>query len=95
MSWKHCRMSTCFGVASISTVMQSRKMGTVVKMHRTAKIIVQIGSAMCASGYTKIMIEAITTPMLCTMSPMMWIIAARIFIFSWLCPAWLWPPPSP
>jgi hypothetical protein len=44
--------------------MQSKKIGTVVKMHKTAKRIVQIGSAIPASGKKKMMSEAITTPML-------------------------------
>lgn len=71
---------------------QSIKMGTVVKSTSTEKRKVQMGSAICHSGFTLIIIAAAMTPTLWTMSPRMWTIAAlmlRFFsvallvLFSW------------
>lgn len=47
-SSKHDTTSMVLGVASISTLMQSFKIGPVVKTQSTVKIIVQIGSAILA-----------------------------------------------
>jgi hypothetical protein len=64
MSSKHYKISIDFGVASIKTDMQSRKMGTVVKMQITVKIIVVMGSAIPALGKKKMIKAAMTTPIL-------------------------------
>jgi hypothetical protein len=64
MSSKHYKISIDLGVASINTDMQSRKMGTVVKMQMTVKIIVVMGSAIPALGKKKIIKAAMTTPIL-------------------------------
>jgi len=62
---------------------QSQKIGTVVNITRTEKMYVQIGSAFYHSGPVlnfKIR-DAAMTPILCTISPKIWIMAALIFIF--------------
>jgi hypothetical protein len=56
--------------------------GAVVNRQITAKIIVQIGSAIWYEGPPNFMIrDAITTPTLWRMSPRMWMKAARTLAF--------------
>lgn len=70
------------GVFSRIICMQSLKIGTVVINTRTVKRKVQIGSAIeYFSGLITIRTPAVITPILYTMSPIMWTIAALIFIF--------------
>ena len=74
------------GVASIMIFMQSLIIGTVVRNTMIEKRRVHIGSIMCRSGFRKIIRPAIVTPILWQRSPITWISAARMFMFSWLWP---------
>ena len=61
---KSLSISIWEGAASIKIIAQSLKIGIVVNKHKIAKIKVHIGSAICQSGLKKIIIAAITTPIL-------------------------------
>lgn len=83
------------GVASIIILTQSQKIGTVVIKTRTENTNVQIGSAFyhSGSGLNFRIKAAEMTPILCTMSPRMWTMAALMFMFcslpSDLLESWL------
>jgi len=59
--------------------MPSLTTGTVVKTTRMAKMNVQMGSASFKSGLKKMIKDAITTPMLWTVSP-----KKKINKYNWL-----------
>jgi hypothetical protein len=61
--------------------MQSLRMLTVVMHTKTENKNEQIGSAIFQVGLIAIIIAAIITPILCTMSPNTWIKAALTFTF--------------
>ena len=71
------------GVASMTILTQSQKIGIVVIITRTENMNVQIGSAFYHSGSgLNLRIKAADiTPMLCTMSPRIWTMAALMFMF--------------
>ena len=70
------------GVASISTSMQSLRMGMVVQKTRKEQRKVQMGSASTRSESIMIMIAAMTTPIDWIKSPMIWMKAALTLTFA-------------
>lgn len=75
LSWNSCQSSPG-GAASIRTLRQSPVIGIVVHITITANIRVQIGSKYFILASHQITIEAMTTPIDYTISPITWIIAA-------------------
>ena len=82
MALKTSITSISVGDDSIKILTHSQKIGIVVIMTNIENKKVQIGSANYHSGLTFMITAATMTPILYTMSPIIWITAALTFIFS-------------